>query len=281
LQRLKGGIMATVSVQGAELFYTTRGNGSVCLVLCSIGTKPYELQMPSQLSDRLQLVFVDLRGSGRSTGLPSDLTFDVLASDLEAVRADLGVERVSVLGHSILGVLAIEYGRRCPASVSHVITVGTPPFGDMARVSARATSFFEEDASEERKQVLRENLTGLPTDASMGQIMFAQTPMRFFDARIDAVPLFAEANARPEVIAHLLGTLTAGWDVIASSSALRVPVFLAHGRHDYVVPCVLWEGIADRLPGATFRLFERSGHQPFFEEPEEFASVLLDWMIRQ
>ncbi|HEX8098720.1 MAG TPA: alpha/beta hydrolase [Actinomycetota bacterium] len=271
--------MTTVSVPGAELFYTARGKGPACLVLCSIGTKPYEIQMPSQLSDRLQLVFVDLRGGGRSTGEPSDLTFDVLASDLEAVRADLGVERLAVLGHSILGVLAIEYGRRCPASVSHVITVGTPPFGDMARVLARAASFFEEDASEERKQVLRDNLARLPADASMGQIMFAQTPMRFFDARIDAAPLFAEASAKPELIAHLLGPLTAGWDVTAASPPLRVPVFLAHGRHDYVVPYVLWEGIADRLPGATFRLFERSGHQPFFEEPEEFASALMDWMI--
>lgn len=272
--------MATVSVQGAELFYTTRGNGPACLVLSSIGTKPYELQMPPQLSDHLQLVFVDLRGSGRSTGGPADLTFDVLASDLEAVRVDLGVERIAVLGHSVLGILAIEHGRRCPASVSHVITVGTPPFADMGRVSARATSFFEEDAAEERKQILRDNLARLPADAPMGQVMFAQTPLRFFDARLDAVPLFAGASVKPELIAHLMGALTAGWDVTAGSSPLRMPVFLAHGRHDYVVPYVLWEGIADRLPGATFRIFERSGHQPFFEEPEEFSSAVMDWMSR-
>lgn len=272
--------MTTVSVDGAELYYTTRGNGPACLVLSSIGTKPYEIQMPSRLSDRLQLVFVDLRGSGRSTGEPTDLTFDVLAGDLEAVRADLGVERVIVLGHSVLGILAMEHGRRCPSSVSHVITVGTPPFADMARMSARAASFFEEDASEERKQVLRENLAGLPANASMGQFMFAQTPMRFFDPRIDAVPLFAEASAKPELIAHLLGAMTSGWDVTAGASSLRAPVFLAHGRHDYVVPYVLWDGIPDRLPDATFRLFERSGHQPFFEEPEEFTSALLDWVSR-
>ena len=42
----------------------------------------------------------------------------------------------------------------------------------------------------------------------------------------------------------------------------------------------LVEGIADKLPGATFRLFERTGHPPFFEEPEEFASALVDWMSR-
>src|SRR5262245_37732318 len=106
-----------VSVKGAELFYTTRGHGPPCLVLSGIGTRPYERQMPAQLDDHLQLVFVELRGSGRSTGNARDLTFDVLAEDLEAIRKHVGTDRVAVLGHSILGILALEYGRRCPASV--------------------------------------------------------------------------------------------------------------------------------------------------------------------
>ena len=109
-----------VSVKGAELFYSTRGSGPSCLVLSAIGTEPYKRLTPPQLSDRLRLVYVDVRGSGRSTGDPTDLTFEVLAADLEAIRVDLGVDRIAVLGHSILGVLAIEYGRRRPASVSRV-----------------------------------------------------------------------------------------------------------------------------------------------------------------
>jgi pimeloyl-ACP methyl ester carboxylesterase len=154
--RLRGKIQ--VVVDGAELSYSTRGNGPACLVLSTIGTKPYERMTCSQPSDRLGLVNVDLRGGGRSTGDQTDLTFDVLAADLEAIRADLGVKRIAVLGHSILGVLAIEYGRRCPASVSHVIAVGTPPRSDMAWLSAKSASFFEEDASEDRKRLLRDNL---------------------------------------------------------------------------------------------------------------------------
>ncbi|HWM91232.1 MAG TPA: alpha/beta hydrolase [Thermoanaerobaculia bacterium] len=219
-----------VSVNGAELFYSTRGEGPTCLVLSSIGTKPYERLMPPQLSDRLRLVFVDLRGSGRSTGEPADLTFDVLAEDMEAIRADLGVDRIAVLGHSILGSLAIEYGRRCSGSVSHVIAVGTPPFGDMARVSARAASFFGEDASEDRKQVLRDNLARLGPGASMGEAMYAQTPMRFFNACFDAAPVFAGSEVKPRFFQHLLGTLAPSWDVTAGSSPLRAPLFLALGR---------------------------------------------------
>ena len=267
-----------VSIPGAELFYSTRGEGPACLVLSGIGTKPYERMTLPPLSDRFRLVYVDLRGSGQSTGDPTALTLDLLAEDLEAVRADLGVERIAVLGHSIWSTLAIEYGRRCPESVSHVITAGATPRGDMAWLMAQATAFFEADASEERKQVLRDNLAAVPPGASPGQSMLAQTPMRFFDPHFDAAPLFAEAVPGMGLLQHVLGTLTLKWDVTAGASGLRAPLFLAHGRYDYVVPYVLWDGIPAQFPDATMEIFPRSGHQPFFEEPDRFTSAVTAWM---
>ena len=89
--------MSSTRVDGAELHYTRRGRGPVCVVPCALGTPHYELLMAG-LEGQFSLVLVDLRGSGRSTGTPADLTFDVLAQDLEAVRADVGVAQWSVLG---------------------------------------------------------------------------------------------------------------------------------------------------------------------------------------
>ncbi len=62
---------------------------------------------------------------------------------------------------------------------------------------------------------------------------------------------------------------------------MRVPILVAHGRYDYTVPHVLWDGIADTLPDATLQIFEQSGHQPFFEEPDRFAEALSEWMASQ
>jgi proline iminopeptidase len=266
-----------VPVDGAELHYSTLGSGPTCVVLTAVGTQPY-VRMTSALARRLRLVYVDLRGGGQSTGNASDLTFDVLAADLEAVRADLGAERIVVLGHSVLGILAIEYGRRCPENVSHIVAVGTPPSWDLPQLASAGRSFFEADASDERKQVLRDNLTGLPENAGPGQSMLAQTPMRFFDPRFDAAPLFAESEFRPELLKHVMGTLVRGWNVRSDSTSLRVPLLIAHGRYDYTVPYGLWEGVAETLPHTTMRLFSRSGHQPFLEQPEEFAAAVVDWM---
>jgi proline iminopeptidase len=266
----------TVSIAGADLFYSSRGTGPVCLVLSAVGTKAYERQMPPQLSEGRRLVFVDLRGGGQSTGDPAALTFDQLAADLEAVRADLGVDTVSVIGHSVLGALAIEYGRRCPATVSHVITVGSPPRGDMVWLAGEARQFFAQDASVERKAILGENLAKLPPGVTFDQAFLAQAPTRFYDARTDMLPFVQEAVVNPALFEHLLGALTKDWNVATDAGSLRVPMLLTHGRYDYAVPYGLWDGIV--LPTATRHTFQRSGHQPFFEEPEQFAAVVTAWM---
>lgn len=268
-----------VSVNGAELFYSTRGTGTPCIVPCILGTKVYERLTPPPLTDLFQFIYVDVRGGGKSTGNPSDLTFDVLADDLEAVRRAVGVERVAVLGYSILGVLAIEYSRRCPGRVSHVIAAGTPPTGDMQQMVKAGTAFFEADGSEERKAILKENYAKLPPGTPPEAAVFAQTPMRFFDPRFNAFPLFAEAEFNPQLFERVLG-LTSIWDVRAAGEQLRVPILIAHGRYDYVVPYTMWTGITETLPDATLHLFDRSGHQTFFEEPERFAEVARAWMAR-
>jgi proline iminopeptidase len=267
-----------VSVEGAEIFYATRGTGVPCIMPSLVGTKPMESLTPAPLADRFQFTYVDVRGGGRSTGEPSDLTFDVLARDLDAVRADLGVDRVAVLGYSIGGALAVEYGRRFPAHVSHVILAGTPPSGDMGRLAAASTRFFEEDGSEERKQILRENIARLPPGTPPAAAVLAQTPMRFFDPRADVRALYVGSEFNPRLLEHVLGTLLARWDITSDVGSLRVPTFIAHGRYDYVVPHVMWDGIVETLPSTTFSLFERSGHQPFFEEPQRFADAVVEWM---
>ena len=267
-----------VSVDGADLFYTTRGSGVPCIMPCTVGTSVFERLTPSPLTDQFQFVYVDLRGAGRSTGDPADLTFDVLANDLDAVRADLDLPRVAVLGYSIMGAAALEYGRRYPESVSHVIMAGTPPTGDLQAMVTASTAFFAADGSEERKAILQENMARLSPDTPPTQALFAQTPMRFFDPRVDAASLFAGSMFNPRLFEHLLGTLTARWSILAGIESLRVPILLAHGRYDYAVPFTMWDGIVDKVPNARLHLFERSGHQPFFEEPVRFAEVVLAWM---
>jgi proline iminopeptidase len=267
-----------VIVDGAELFYETRGTGFPCIVPSILGTTVFERLLPPPLTDVFTFVCVDLRGGGRSTGDPAALTFDVLASDLDAVRKDLGVSRVAVLGYSIMGVVALEYGRRSPETVSHAIMAGTPPTADLQELMQASTTFFDVDGSPERKAIFNENMARLPAGTPPTRAVLAQTPMRFFDPRADATDLFSEVQFNARLFEHVVGPLTAQWSILSGVESLRVPILLAHGRYDYAVPYTMWTGVVDRVPNATLHLFERSGHQTFYEEPAQFAAVARAWM---
>ena len=270
--------MSSVRADGAELHYTVRGHGPMCLVPCSIGTGHFEL-----LTAGLARSFHDrLRGPAREPAvrpaLAADLTFDVLARDLEAVRAAVGAERWWVLGYSIMGSLAIEYARRCPDTrLARRWWRARHRSGDMARMVQEGTAYVAAAASAERKQIFADNIAALPPGTDPRMAVPAQTPLRFFDPRFNVMPLLMVAEFKPDFFAHLMGALTSSWDVLAGPPLLA-PLLVAHGRHDYVVPHTMWDDVLPRLPTASFALFERSGHQPFFEEPERFADVVSAWM---
>lgn len=263
---------------GADIHFTTRGRGPACIVLSAIGVVPYERMLPSLLDEHLQLVFVDPRGSGESTGDPADLSFDQLADDIDAVRVALNLDRVAVFGHSIVGALALEYAVRRPEHVSHVITVGLPPHGDMGEVSSTAIALFEQEASAERKAALQSNLAAINESTTDGQAMLAYTPMRFYDPHFDAAHLFAGSSMKPAFLQHVFSTLVPEWRADVALPMLRAPLLLAQGRYDYASPAALWNDVLPSHLIATPHVFERSGHQPFVEEPEEFSRVLLNWM---
>lgn len=66
------------------------------------------------------------------------------------------------------------------------------------------------------------------------------------------------------------------WEVppVDNGEVLQAPP----GGDDEPAGVPLWEEIAPTLPTATLRVFSESGHQPFYEEPEEFARVVSDWI---
>jgi proline iminopeptidase len=54
----------------------------------------------------------------------------------------------------------------------------------------------------------------------------------------------------------------------------KFPVLVVTGRYDMNVAPLTAYKIHQAIPGSAFVVFERSGHLPFYEEPEEFAKTL-------
>jgi len=273
-----------------DIFYTIAGSGPTCLVPSLAGTPIYERTFTPALQDVMQLVFVELRGNRTATGEIDALTFDALVDDLDGVRRALGVDRVAVLGHSAHSILALAYAARYPELTSHVLAIaGTP--GMTAGVMSRAATYWDLVASPERKRILAENRARLTeevlaplTPSERVTVPYAANgPVYFPDPTYECTPLWeGHEQISDRLLARFLGPQGqfAAFDPEANLPKVVAPVFIGQGVFDFVAPPHIWAGELEKLPNATYRAFERSGHYPQLDERERFREAVAGWLGR-
>jgi len=276
-----------VPVKGASLPYVIEGTGQACLVLGS--SIYYPRAFSKDLRQHLRLAFVDLRHFAPSDPsiAPQEITLETYANDIEAVRTQLGLGKVIVLGHSIHGNIALEYARRYPEHVSRLIVIGSPPVGTR-RMSELAEAFWNADASEERKRVMKRNWEGmeervksLPASQQFIQTYILNGPRYWYDPTYDAAWLWRDVYANAPILDHLYGVLFKEYDLAQGPRPIATPAFLALGRYDYAIPYTAWNDERRKLPDLSYNLFEKCGHTPQLEVSAEFDRRLIEWLRRR
>ena len=232
------------------------------------------------------MIFVDHRGFARLSGeaTSSDYTLDVILDDIERVRRHLGLEKVVVIGHSGHGYMALEYAKRYPQHVSHVVVIGTGPSHSAAHQEA-SEQYWMESVCPARKAKLARDLAALPAEIEAApETRFSTFCIRlgarsWYDHDFDAATLWEGVHVNMPVFDHLWGETFRDIDIAKGLDRLDVPVFLALGRYDYLVaPYATWDAYRSRFKDLTVRVFEKSGHTPQLEESALFDAELLQWL---
>ncbi|MGH9884232.1 MAG: alpha/beta fold hydrolase [bacterium] len=277
-----------VKVGDIDIFYTIAGAGPPCLVPSLAGTPIYERTFTPALQDVMQLVFVELRGNRTATGEVDALTFDAVVDDLDGVRRALGLGRVAVLGHSAHSILALAYAARYPESTSHVLAIAGAP-AMTADVFARCATYWDLVASPERKRILAENQARL-TEEVLARLTpseriivpyAASGPRYFLDPTYDCTPLWeGHEQISDRLFARFFGPQGqfGTFDPDANLPNVVAPAFVAQGVFDFVAPPHAWAGELEKLPNATYRAFERSGHYPQLDERQLFGEAVASWL---
>jgi proline iminopeptidase len=277
--------MRSIDIDGFKLRYQVEGSGLPTIVVGSAVEHPRTFS--SNLREHLQLIFVDHRGFTRlPDGVdPASIGLATIVEDIELVRQALGLTRFAIAGHSGNAYMALEYAKKYPAYVSHVIMICIAP--DLGPQTSRtARRHWEESASPERKAQLAENyrrmpddqLARMPADERFIEADKRMAPLKWYDYLFDHTQLLV-GIVRNAIIEHVWGRIFSTIDITTGLEEFDRPVFLALGRYDFLVgPPSLWDPVSGRFKDLTIRVFEESGHVPQFEEPELFDRELLAWM---
>jgi proline iminopeptidase len=278
-----------VDVGDTRLHVTERGAGALPLFALHGGPGLDHTMFGSYLDplgDICRLLLVDERGTGRSEpSQPETWTLERHAADVEALAAELGLDRYAVLGHSYGAFIALQHAVDFPGRpAATVVSSGLPDARFLEHVERELAAF---EPIELRQQVTSSwaREAHARTQDDVASLLIDQLPFHFADPRdpriADLAAAMGDAMYGPDV---LRAAANGGYGHIAVEDRLdgvTHPVLVLAGRHDRTCSVPGAEAMAAGLPDAELVVFERSGHMTFVEENEAYLAAVRDFLTRR
>lgn len=269
----------TFEAPGATIYYEVIGSGPGTPLFVANGGPGFDhtyLHVSTAwetLAKNRPVVVYDQRGDGRSGALKPGASCTVAdqISDLDALRAHLGFEKIDLLGHSWGGYLSMAYAARHPEHIVHLILVDSaaPKFSDTLFLFSQV---FPETVERQNAVAFADALgEKAASDTSIHEYL---TMLFYSTEKRDIFLAKMSPNAYNKEINQTLNRDIARFDLNPEIHKFRFPTLVITGRYDMNVAPLTAYKIHQQIPGSRFSVFERSGHLPFFEEPEEFVRVL-------
>lgn len=252
--------MPLASINGTELHFDSHGDGPAVMLIHGLGSSgaDWAFQVPALRSTH-RLIVPDLRGSGLSGKPPGPYSIDGFADDLWVLADHLEVERLSLVGFSLGGAVALAMALARPAATERLVMINALPSYRIDHWRKGLEAYFHQ---------LAVRFLGLPRAARLiGARLFPephQAPMR---RRVEDV---VGANARRPYLATVRA-LT-GWCAAERLATLAVPVLMVAAEHDYT-PLAEKRRWAERL-GAELQVVYGSRHGTPFDAIQATNRIL-------
>lgn len=271
---------------GVRLHYRSTGDG-IPLVLLSGGPGfdiAYMLPVTNFVPSGYRAILFEQRGTGRSRPAafdPTTLTLQGAVADLEALRLHMKQERLTMLGHSWGGMLAMAYAAAHPDHVDRLILVGSGGptlefaqwFGDNIEARLHAEDIALRDSWTAAAK------TGVDPGKVAIERMRAMTPGYFFDRKLGqgfAAELKQE-QYYSDVNQRLFGEMSQHYDLREGLAKLQRPTLILQGHQDPMGDKTA-EQIRTAITGSTLVSIRRCGHFPWLEQPEQFRKAIAEFL---
>jgi pimeloyl-ACP methyl ester carboxylesterase len=269
-----------MTLHGHRVSYRTAGSGPALLLLHGIANSSETWARAAPLlSERFTVIAPDLLGHGKSATPRGDYSLGAHASGARDVATALGHERVTLVGHSLGGGIAMQFAYQFPERTERLVLVSSGGLGRDVHLLLRAASLPGSDYM--LPALTSRRLVGLGRD--LGGLLGRVGLRPAGDLAILARG-FAEldnAGSRQAFLHTLRAVVEPGGQRVSANSRLALaatlPSLIVWGEDDSIIPVEHGATAHQAMPGSRFERFEDAGHMPQEAQPHRFASVLTEF----
>ena len=265
----------SISVGGTAFAYRDLGpRGGVPLILLNhwgAVLDNFDPRIVDGLASKHRVIAIDYRGIGASGGT-APVTIDEMARDTIALIHALGFEKVDLLGFSLGGFVAQDITLKAPGLVRKLILTGTGPAGGKGIEKVGAVSW----------PLMIKGLLTLRDPKFY--LFFTSTAngrraAKAFLDRLKERKAGRDKGPTPGAFLRQLKAIKAwGRQAPQDLGSIRIPVLIANGDNDIMVPTVNSTDMARRIPGAQLVIYEDAGHGGIFQNHADFVPKALSFL---
>lgn len=219
----------------------------------------------SELSKHYELIIPDNRCTGLTTPCPIETHRDAMLADTFALLDSLNIEKFSILGHSMGGMLGWAIAASAPHRVEQLICAAALPSVSPARIS------------------LFESLSAVRTDDTEAQWFKLLYQFLFHPEFFNKPAIVDAAVAASMHYAHKQGKAAFAAQVQGLHSFLQTPdiskircdITMITGSHDILTTPAMLEEFAVGFPSVTTHIINQAGHALHWEQTEKFVEHVL------
>ncbi len=274
----------TVTVHGHQLAYIDSGEGEAVLFIHGIlGSQSQWSHLVDRIDDDHRVIVPDLFGHGESAKPTGDYSLGAHAATMRDLLDRLGIERVTLVGHSLGGGIAMEFYYLFPERVDRLVLVASGGLG--REVSAILRSATLPGAEWVLPVVASAWVRARAEGAGRALYRVGWRPGPDISAIWEGFTSLGDGETRRAFLATTRAVIDAGGQSVSAHEYLAdvppIPTLIVWGSRDRMIPA--WHAInAQRsMPDCQVELFEGAGHFPHLDDPDRFADLLRDFIAAE
>jgi pimeloyl-ACP methyl ester carboxylesterase len=270
-----------IELHGHRAIYHMAGSGPpVVLIHGMLNSSRHWREVALRLATRHTVIAPDLIGHGDSATPRGDYSLGAHASSIRDLLAVLGIERATIVGHSLGGGVAMQFFYQFPQRTERLVLISSGGLGHEVSPLLRTASL--PGASVVAALAAHPGMVSALHLASERLEARGWRHAVYLQAIVRALRPLEQPGARKAFLHTLRSVIDMYGQRVSASDRLYLladmPTLIVWGERDNTIP--LAHGLAAQraAPGARFESLARAAHFPHLEDPQGLASVLLDFI---
>jgi pimeloyl-ACP methyl ester carboxylesterase len=270
-----------IVLHGNQVSFRRAGTGPAIVLIHGItgSSRTWEDVIPP-LAERHTVIAPDLLGHGESAKPRGDYSLGAYASGVRDLLIALGIDKATVVGHSLGGGVAMQFAYQFPERVERLALVSSGGLGHEVHLLLRAATL---PAAEYVLPLLcAEPLRN--AGASVARLLgrAGLRPSRDLEETARGFASLGDMEARQAFVHTVRGIMDISGQRVSARDrlylAVAVPTLLVWGEHDRMIPVSHGREAHRAMPGSRCIVYEDAGHFPHCTNPWRFAADLLDFV---